>query len=233
MSVDLPAFGAPIKATKPQCVEGRDGRLREAHAAPVFFIRAYAFARDENLGRGLFGAALRKALRLGGFMARDDHRDREFRRVVGAGPRKFAGRWEGQARALAPIPAKRFWDRARAGAASASWPQTRRVDHVLGRLETTVEKNRADDRLANIAEDRGSWQRRSASRFRRDAHNWRRPIRARLRRSFPYARDRRGGAKARPPRRREKPRKAYRRRRGRARGRPEIRAFDRSPAAPR
>ena len=52
-SVDLPALGAPISATKPQRVSSAL-RLTFAHAAR---LARFALARQESLGGGLFGDA--------------------------------------------------------------------------------------------------------------------------------------------------------------------------------
>src|SRR5256885_8204390 len=72
VSVDLPAFGAPISAMKPQ----------RRSASPICRVHADAFAREHCGGGGLLGSPLGAADPLGGLQRRHVDCDAEFRIVV-------------------------------------------------------------------------------------------------------------------------------------------------------
>src|ERR1043165_8476366 len=79
VSVDLPAFGVPIRATKPQ----RRFSSRDAGMS-LLSIRVDAYAGEHRGGGGLLGRTLRAADALGGRALGDIHGDAEFRIVVRA-----------------------------------------------------------------------------------------------------------------------------------------------------
>src|SRR6185503_3601385 len=81
-SVDLPALGAPIKATKPQRVSPAASGIR--------FVQLDADPFQHGGGGGLFGGPLGKTETLGGRAVGQRHRDPEFRVVMRAGARQFA-----------------------------------------------------------------------------------------------------------------------------------------------
>ena len=149
MRVDLPAFGAPMRATKPQRVWPPGAAV---HAAPFWPVLTDAFARDERRRRRLLGEALRKAFRLGPRIARHFDGNREFRRVIGAGSRGLAIEGRRKATRLRPFLQQRLriaqrvvW-RAHSRAESGG-------DDGFGRAIARVEENGADDRFANIAQN--------------------------------------------------------------------------------
>src|SRR4051794_29013680 len=73
MSVDLPAFGAPISAMKPQ----------RRSASAIRRVHAHAFAREHRGGGRLLGGALRAPDALRRRQCRHIDRDTKFRIVVG------------------------------------------------------------------------------------------------------------------------------------------------------
>src|SRR5665811_518179 len=83
-SVDLPALGAPISATKPQRVS-----LARLAASTIKLVHRHADARQHGGGGGLFGGPLRCAHALGRRPVGQHHRDAEFRIVMRAGARQF------------------------------------------------------------------------------------------------------------------------------------------------
>src|SRR3984893_16627554 len=85
-SVDLPTFGAPINATKPQRVVGGAAALTSAVIAA-----ADAFALDHDGGRDLFGGAFAAADAFGRLKPRQIHGDAELRIVVRPGALDLAG----------------------------------------------------------------------------------------------------------------------------------------------
>ena len=123
ISVDLPAFGAPIRATKPQRVALTFALQRSRKACAA----ACSAARLEL-------AAPR--LRL---VARKHDAHDELRRVGRAAARDLLIVRRREARAPAPIPASRSWRRARARRPRhARAPGAR--DELARRLEAAVEK---------------------------------------------------------------------------------------------
>src|SRR5262249_53173491 len=103
-SVDLPALGAPISATKPQRVTG-------AACGASSTIGAFgldAFARHHGGGGGLLGCALRAAETLGGSKLREMHGDTKFRIVVRAGAGDFPVSGCRQTACLRPFLQDRF-----------------------------------------------------------------------------------------------------------------------------
>src|SRR6266436_5887270 len=75
-SVDLPTFGAPISATKPQLVAAGAGSVVDSI---VIACAADAFAFDHHGCRDLFGRALGAAETFGGRKARQIDGDAELR----------------------------------------------------------------------------------------------------------------------------------------------------------
>src|SRR3984893_6294967 len=116
-------------------------------------VLADALARDESRRRGLLGEALCKALRLGSPVAGNFHGNREFRRVVGPRSRSFAIKRRGEAARLRPFLQRGLWIAQRASRRMHPFAEGGNYDG-LGRLVARVEKNRADDRFANIAQNR-------------------------------------------------------------------------------
>src|ERR1700748_3856918 len=76
-SVDLPTFGAPIRATKPQW--GADGAVFSGDASSVIAAAANALTRDHRGGCSLFSGALAAAGAFGEFEAGQFDRDAELR----------------------------------------------------------------------------------------------------------------------------------------------------------
>src|SRR5437764_2109564 len=68
VSVDLPAFGAPISAMKPQ----------RGWASAICRVHVHALARQHRGGGGLLGSALGSADSLRGLQRRDVDRDPKF-----------------------------------------------------------------------------------------------------------------------------------------------------------
>src|SRR3984893_5711712 len=127
-------------------------RVRRSRGA-LLDVLADALARDESRRRGLLGEALRKSLRLGIPVAGYFDGNREFRRVVWPGPRGFAIEWRGKAARLCPFLQRGLWIAQRVSRRVHPFPE--RGDHDgVGRLIARVEKNRAYDRFANIAQNR-------------------------------------------------------------------------------
>src|ERR1035437_3387925 len=87
-SVDLPALGAPIKATKPQRVS-----LAGLAASTIEFVHRHADARQHGGGGGLFGGPLRCAHALGRRRGGPPPRTAACRGVVrGGAPHPGGGR---------------------------------------------------------------------------------------------------------------------------------------------
>src|SRR3954447_10080700 len=80
--VDLPTFGAPISATKPQRVAV--GAASPA-ASPVIVAAADTFARDHHRGRDLLGRALAAADAFGRRQTGQVHGDAELRIMMRSG----------------------------------------------------------------------------------------------------------------------------------------------------
>ena len=121
-SVDLPALGAPMTATKPQRVSGAAAACSAIRLAPP-----HAFAREQRGGSRLLGGALACALAARRLPARDAHLGGEARRVIGSlrarSPRSAAASGPGPA----PIPAARTWHRRRRRACRRAWLPTVRA----------------------------------------------------------------------------------------------------------
>ena len=156
-SVDLPALGAPISATKPQ---------RVPLASPLSLSRqpsslsaGNADAVEHGGGGGLFGGALGTARPSAGGAVGQHHRDAEFGLVMRAGARQLAIGRRRQAARLRPF--------LQHGLGVAQRPQ--RLEHALlpetldqrvGRRIAAVDKDRAHQRLAGVRQDGGAQARR-------------------------------------------------------------------------
>src|ERR1700678_17396 len=147
-SVDLPTLGAPISATKPQRV-ATGGVLVEDSS--VIIAATDALARNHYRGCDFFGGALVAADAFGRIQSRQIHRHPELRIVMRPGAFNFAIHRRRQALALRPF--------LQHGLRIAQRPA--RLAHPFGpvafdelrrRAITTVEKHRADYRLADVAE---------------------------------------------------------------------------------
>src|SRR5262245_31322236 len=79
VSVDLPAFGAPISAMKPQRVP----LAADEAASAIAPIRSHALALEHGFGGGLFGRSLGAADPFGWFALRQRHGNTEFGIVMG------------------------------------------------------------------------------------------------------------------------------------------------------
>src|SRR6195952_1470971 len=146
--VDLPAFGAPISATKPQ-------RVAVGAASPagssVIGATADAFARDHHRGRDLFGRALAAADAFGGRQPGQVHGNAELRIMMRAAALHLAIHWCWQSLALRPLPQTRLGIPQRPP--RLAHPLGPVALHELGRGRiTAVEEHRADQRLADIAQ---------------------------------------------------------------------------------
>src|SRR3974390_206141 len=86
--VDLPALGAPIRATNPQ-------RVSIAPASAIKLVHRDADAWEHGGGGGLLGGAFGGAEPLGRRAIGQHYRDAELRVLMRSGARKFAigGRW--------------------------------------------------------------------------------------------------------------------------------------------
>src|SRR6516164_1581817 len=98
--VDLPTFGAPIRATKPQRVAGAG---ESARSLSVIAAAADAFALDHHGGRDLLGGALAAADPLGRRQPRQVDGDTELRIVMRPGALDLAIDRRRQALALRPF----------------------------------------------------------------------------------------------------------------------------------
>src|SRR6185369_17340823 len=92
-NVDLPAFGAPISATKPQ-------RVPVTGASDIQFVHRDTDAPQHGGGGGLFGSTLGGAQALRRRAVGQHHGDAEFRIVMWAGARELA---IGRRRQAAPL----------------------------------------------------------------------------------------------------------------------------------
>src|SRR4051794_6457435 len=156
-SVDLPTFGAPISATKPQRVPGAASVLELS----IIAAAADAFARDHHRCCHLFGGAFAATDALGRREARQIHGDAELWIVVRAGAFHFPVHRGRQSLALRPLLQN--------GLGIAQRPP--RLAHPLSPVPldelrrsrvATIEKHRADHGLADIAEHGLSQPRASA-----------------------------------------------------------------------
>src|SRR5258708_4863801 len=147
-SVDLPTLGAPISATKPQRVAGF---AAPSGVSSIIAAAADTFARDHHGGCNLFGRALAAADAFGRLKPRQIHRDAELRIVMRPGALDLAIHRRRQSLALRPFLQHRL------GVAQ----RPPRLAHPLGPVAldelrrgsiAAVEENRADHRLADVAE---------------------------------------------------------------------------------
>ena len=197
-SVDLPALGAPISATKPQRVASACGA-----GSAIERVRGLdAFARQHGGGGGLLGRALGAAE---AFRRRELGQLARRRGIPDRGPGRSArprDRPASAGRAPAPIPAAPSWDRAAAAAGVRMRSCHSRSISACGRRIAAVEIHRADQRLADVGQDRRAacappaLASEAPSRMRGAEID---RARDRRRRS-PCARDRPAGATARPRR---------------------------------
>ena len=152
ISVDLPTFGAPISATKPQRVVAPLARLgpppqpsRRAGLTPSRASMAAAAACS--------AARLERPEPSAGAKFGQLHGDAEFRTVVGPGARDLAIDRRRQAARLRPFLQYGLGIAQRLrGRLHANLPQP--LDQALGGLIAAVEIDRADQRLADVGQDR-------------------------------------------------------------------------------
>src|SRR5690349_8437912 len=104
-SVDLPTFGAPIRATKPQRVPGAASAL----GLSVIAAAADAFALDHDRCRDLFSRPFAAADTLGGREPRQIDGNSELRIVMGSGAFDFAVDRGWQPLALGPFLQNGLW----------------------------------------------------------------------------------------------------------------------------
>src|ERR1043166_9474889 len=151
MSVDLPALGAPISAMKPQRVSS----VAAAADSGIDGVRRHSLARQHGGGSGLLRGAFRSADPLGRRALEQFDRHAELRAVVRAGALDLAVGRRRHAARLRPLLQQRL----------RVTQRTRRLDHALlpialdqrgGPPVAAVDEQRADQRLANIREDRGA-----------------------------------------------------------------------------
>src|SRR5215475_628723 len=95
-SVDLPAFGAPMMAMKPQ-------RVSATGPTSLIGASAHTFAGEKGRGRRLLGGALAGALATGRFGALDANFGREAGRVIGSLARHLHVLRQLEALALGPL----------------------------------------------------------------------------------------------------------------------------------
>ena len=197
ISVDLPALGAPISAMKPQrrrlpiAVAAAQPSARSASTPSRFSMAAAAACSAARLERPSPSAGSGSADR-----PRRGIPDRDAARC--ARPR---GRPASAGRAPAPIPAA--WSSDRAAAATGvrmRSPQSRSTSSAAAVI-AAVEKHRADQRLADIGQDRGAPPAAGIGLRSAEPQAPRRDrSRAPRRRRFPGAPGRRAGATVRPRR---------------------------------
>src|SRR5579872_1851918 len=148
ISVDLPALGAPINATKPQRVTAP-----LAAGSGIEPRRLHAFAHQHRRGGGLFGGALGTSQALGGRKLGKLNGDAEFRVVIGSGARNLPIGGSRQAARLRPFLQDGLGIALRRGfRLHADLPQP--FHHLGGGLVAAIEINRADQRLADVGENR-------------------------------------------------------------------------------
>src|SRR5262250_839962 len=99
--VDLPAFGAPMMAMKPQRVSATVG-------ASLIGASAHAFAGKEGLGGGLLRGALAGAFAAGRLGALDANLGGEAGRVIGSLARHLHVLGQVEAFALSPLLQRRL-----------------------------------------------------------------------------------------------------------------------------
>src|SRR5580704_10674683 len=145
-SVDLPAFGAPISATKPQLVA----------CAAVSAIGAFGFdtfARHHGGGGGLLGRALGAAQAFGGSKLRQMHSDAKFRIMVRTGALNLAVSRRRQAARLRPFLQHGFGIAQRLrGGAHTLLPQS--PDQRFRGGKAAVQIDSTDQRFAHVGQDR-------------------------------------------------------------------------------
>src|SRR3954471_18336734 len=147
--VDLPTFGAPISATKPQRVAV--GAASPA-ASPVIVAAADAFARDHHGGRDLLGRALAAADAFGRRQPGQVHGDTELRIMVRPAALDLAIDRRRQSLALRPFLQHGLGIAQRpARFAHPLGPVA--LDELHGGAVAAVEKDRADHGFADVAED--------------------------------------------------------------------------------
>src|SRR5262249_43311400 len=140
--VDLPTFGAPISATKPQRVL--------APASGVIDAASDAFAFDHHACRDLLRRALAAADAFGRRQPRQVDGDAELRIVVRARALDLAIDGRRQALALRPFLQHRL-------GIAQGLPRFLHplgpvaLDELLGRCVAAIEEHRADHRLADVA----------------------------------------------------------------------------------
>src|SRR5215831_10223351 len=146
--VDLPTLGAPISATKPQrvCENAASGR-----ASSVIAAAADTFALDHHGGGHLLRRTLAAADPFGGRQPRQVYRDAELRIVMRAGALDLAVNRGRQALALRPFLQHRLGIAQRPTRLMHPFGPVAR-DEFRRRDIAAIEVDRADHRLANVAE---------------------------------------------------------------------------------
>ena len=141
-SVDLPTFGAPISATKPQ-------RVAAGAARRMSSVIIDAFARDHR-GAATFSAARLLPPTPSAGQARQFDCDAELRIVMR--PVRSTSRYTGSAGLCpAPIPAARSWDPHGRTACACALSQLRCMNSAAARI-AAVEEDRTDHGFADVAE---------------------------------------------------------------------------------
>src|SRR5581483_6415519 len=151
INVDLPTFGAPISATKPQ---------RVPEAAPdcslaIDVVRLDALALEHGGGGSLLGRALRAAEAFGGREFREFDRDTEFGIVVGALALDLAVSRRRQPPRLRPLLQHRLGIAQRPHRHPHALLPERR-DHGGGRLIAAIDEHGANQGFAHIGENCGA-----------------------------------------------------------------------------
>src|SRR3954471_15592866 len=157
VSVDLPAFGAPINATKPQrCAPPcDDGCTSPSTGSAIRRIHFHAFAREHGGGGGLVGGALGAALPLRGLQCGNIDRNAEFRIMMWAGALDLAISWCREPPSLRPFlqHGLRIAQRTRRRHHTVVPPP---LDQGRGGRIAAIDEHRTDQSLAHIGEDRGA-----------------------------------------------------------------------------
>src|SRR5215510_2142341 len=144
--VDLPAFGAPMMAMKPQRVSG---------TGPTSLIgpSAYAFAGEGGHGCCLLGGALAGAFATGRFGALDANLGREAGRVIGSLARHLHILWQLEALALGPLLQCRLGIGG-LGRRAFEFGPPMGAHHVTRLGVAGLQEHRTEQGLAGIGQDR-------------------------------------------------------------------------------
>src|SRR6476660_4208439 len=145
-SVDLPAFGAPMTAMKPQRVSG-------AGAWSLIGDPSHALAREQSGGGSLFRGALARAFAARGLRALDAHLGGEARCVIGALAGNLHVLRQVEALALRPL-LQGGLGIGGLGGRSLELGAPVRAHDIARLLVARLEKNRTQQGFAGIGQDR-------------------------------------------------------------------------------